>query len=340
MPATRLPLEFSGAFRCWVLPGTLHLRLWLSVGLLLAWSMTPAATPYVHESWTVRDGLPVNSVNHMIQSKQGYLWLATFDGLVRFDGARFQPHTSSNTRGLEHQRLVGVIEAGDGRLLLSSDVGVLQLFDPITATAQVLWTTPSGKAPLAWLGPDTEIWISLEPGLGRLRGDRIEPIATPPVSQWQISALGFGAGGQLWVGTANAGVWTLMAGAPRQLAASPLLSVGHIYALAEDSHGTLMVGGERGIDLIDANGVRTLRDGDRQWRVATQSLQRNRDGEILVGSEMGPYQMLDGQLLAIDPIDRRRIPAQDQVLASEPAGILNRCITLAASRAIAERCLN
>lgn len=117
----------------------MRLRLWLSVGLLLACFSTLAAQPYVHESWTVRDGLPVNSVSQIMQSREGYLWLATFDGLVRFDGARFQVHTSSNTPGLGHQRLVGVLETGDGQLLLSSDVGVLQLLNlPNSERAKVL----------------------------------------------------------------------------------------------------------------------------------------------------------------------------------------------------------
>lgn len=146
MLAMTWPIECSGAIRRWVLPGAVYLRLWLSAGLLLACCCSFAAQPFVHESWTVRDGSPVNPVNQMVQSRQGYLWLATFDGLVRFDGARFQVHTSSNTPGLGHQCLVGVRETGDGQLLLSSDVGVLRLFDPTTATAQVLWTTPSGKA--------------------------------------------------------------------------------------------------------------------------------------------------------------------------------------------------
>src|SRR5678816_4472330 len=44
---------------------------------------------WVHESWTVKDGLPVNSINDIIQDRTGYIWAATFDGLVRFDGLRF-----------------------------------------------------------------------------------------------------------------------------------------------------------------------------------------------------------------------------------------------------------
>ena len=41
------------------------------------------------DSWSIEDGLPQNSVNDILQTRDGYLWLATFGGLVRFDGIRF-----------------------------------------------------------------------------------------------------------------------------------------------------------------------------------------------------------------------------------------------------------
>ncbi|HEV8409982.1 MAG TPA: hypothetical protein VGQ30_05690, partial [Gemmatimonadaceae bacterium] len=40
------------------------------------------APGFVEESWTTRDGLPVNSISMIVQSRAGYIWLATFDGLV------------------------------------------------------------------------------------------------------------------------------------------------------------------------------------------------------------------------------------------------------------------
>jgi len=43
------------------------------------------STGWVRESWSIADGLPVNSINAIIQDRRGYIWAATFDGLVRFD---------------------------------------------------------------------------------------------------------------------------------------------------------------------------------------------------------------------------------------------------------------
>ena len=71
---------------------------------------------WVHESWTVKDGLPVNSVNAIIQDRTGYIWAATFDGLVRFDGLRFIVFNSTNSEELPSNRIIGLKEGRDGTL--------------------------------------------------------------------------------------------------------------------------------------------------------------------------------------------------------------------------------
>ncbi len=44
---------------------------------------------YIVKVWTIEDGLPQNSVNSIVEDSSGYLWIATFGGIVRFDGVRF-----------------------------------------------------------------------------------------------------------------------------------------------------------------------------------------------------------------------------------------------------------
>ena len=66
----------------------------------LAWNPLPAAEPhapaaapalrdYAFDRWTSRDGLPHNSIRDLAQTPDGYLWLATWEGLVRYDGLEF-----------------------------------------------------------------------------------------------------------------------------------------------------------------------------------------------------------------------------------------------------------
>src|SRR6266568_3551794 len=86
------------------------------------------APGFVLESWTVKDGLPVNSINKVIQSKSGYIWLATFDGLVRFDGVRFTTFNIGNSDGLPTSRIIAVVEESHGSLLLTTEFNQLVRF--------------------------------------------------------------------------------------------------------------------------------------------------------------------------------------------------------------------
>src|SRR5207342_63322 len=46
---------------------------------------------YTVDRWEVDDGLPNSALSALIQSRDGYLWIATWAGVVRFDGVRFTP---------------------------------------------------------------------------------------------------------------------------------------------------------------------------------------------------------------------------------------------------------
>src|SRR5688500_444612 len=57
-------------------------------------------TQYVHRSWSSNDGLPQDSINAIAQTRDGYLWMATQEGLARFDGIEFVTFDARNTGGI------------------------------------------------------------------------------------------------------------------------------------------------------------------------------------------------------------------------------------------------
>ncbi|MCP5532299.1 MAG: hypothetical protein H7A48_03945 [Akkermansiaceae bacterium] len=83
----------------------------------------PVSDEYVLRTWEVADGLPSNTVSGIAQTPDGYLWLATSIGLVRFDGERFTPFLQGEVDGLETNRVMGVYVAGDGTLWVGLDRG-------------------------------------------------------------------------------------------------------------------------------------------------------------------------------------------------------------------------
>jgi len=71
---------------------------------------------YQHQTWTIDDGLPVNVVNALVQDRNRYLWLATNDGLVRFDGVRFTVFNTVSHPQMQSNRILGLVEGPQGSL--------------------------------------------------------------------------------------------------------------------------------------------------------------------------------------------------------------------------------
>ena len=87
-------------------------------------------TDYLFDIWTTDNGLPQNSINAILQTKDGYLWLATFDGLVRYDGVKFVVFSVHNTPGVTSNRFTSLLEDRSGILDRNrKDAGVIKYHD-------------------------------------------------------------------------------------------------------------------------------------------------------------------------------------------------------------------
>ncbi|GJQ62109.1 MAG: hybrid sensor histidine kinase/response regulator [Melioribacteraceae bacterium] len=76
---------------------------------------------FIFEQWTTDNGLPQNSINSIMQSEDHYMWFATFNGLVRFDGHSFKIFTSENTRFLKTNRIIKLLQDNENRMWITSE---------------------------------------------------------------------------------------------------------------------------------------------------------------------------------------------------------------------------
>lgn len=141
---------------------------------LAAWCLlvTSAAAQddLLFDTWTIEDGLPQNSVNDIVQTPDGYLWLATYGGLVRFDGVRFvvfdrsvEGVDSVRTRAL-HVDPSGTLWAGtdDGAVLRYRDGRFTTFDDDDGLTGRAVIRIDDGEA--------GHIWITWEDHVTRFDG--------------------------------------------------------------------------------------------------------------------------------------------------------------------------
>lgn len=83
---------------------------------------------YSVQVWQREQGLPQNSVTAIVQDRDGYLWLGTYDGLARFDGARFVTFDGLNTPAMGNGRITSLFSAPDGSIWIGHESGNVTQF--------------------------------------------------------------------------------------------------------------------------------------------------------------------------------------------------------------------
>ncbi len=109
----------------------------LAATLLMVGQRAAADSAYTVDTWSTAEGLPQGSVIALTQTHDGYLWLGTLNGLVRFDGNAFTPFNVNNTPGLPDNRVIFLFEDSRSNLwagtenagLCSLRNGVVRHFD-------------------------------------------------------------------------------------------------------------------------------------------------------------------------------------------------------------------
>ncbi len=87
-----------------------------------------AVEQYTRRIWRVQDGFPEDTVQAIQQSPDGYLWIGTTGGLVRFDGSHFLLYDHATTPALADNSVFCILSARDGSLWIGTDGGGLVHF--------------------------------------------------------------------------------------------------------------------------------------------------------------------------------------------------------------------
>lgn len=284
----------------------------------------PAMSPnYIVDSWSTRHGLPHNTINAINQTADGYLWLATWEGPVRYNGREFVVFNRSATTALKDAGIRSFHLADDNRLYLGGVNGnllqwqqqqwatLLQLdsmiFDMLQDSHGNLWLatagsgishiSPSGQHSQLTRaqglpgnivhqiaeGPNGDIWLATNGGLARFTPDSLQPVISPQLADIAVYQLIFGARGDFYIATA-AGVYRQNHTEDTLTRLTPLPAT----VMLLDQQQQLWLGAQdRGLFRLTEQGAQPLDLDNSLTNSKVLSLFQDREHSIWIGTNNG-----------------------------------------------------
>ena len=204
----------------------------------------------MHDEWQIEEGLPQNTVQVITQTEEGYIWLGTEEGIVRFNGAEFKIFDRTNTPVFDASNTIQTLFEDSNRTL--------------------------------WIGTNNGL-ISFRKGHFTRYG------VDQGLAGTAVNAITEDASGTLWVGTADAGLYSCSLPRCLSFETYEGLSDEKVLTLLNTPDNTLWIGTEEGlISIADSNATRPFVHPSLE-EVRILSLYRTEDGVVWVGTQSGLF---------------------------------------------------
>lgn len=266
------------------------------VFLILVLMPNRVGAQYRFDSWTTDNGLPHNTINAILQTHDGYLWLATLDGLVRFDGVRFKIFTTANTPALKSNRCTSLFEDQSGQLWIGTeDSGLAKHHDGVFATFTTEQGLPGNEVQKIWADDQGNIVLLIGQRLFRWHNEKAESYGL------QTNALLVSRNENQQTAIVayrdRLGLHIVISGRTLTLTKASGLSSLEVTAIHQDRQGALWIGTRSGLNHLK-DGVVTIfttKDGLPPSAAVTR-ITEDRLGNLWLGmGDKGLVRYKDGQ---------------------------------------------
>lgn len=292
-PAEDHPLKTLS--QCEAVRGSVRRSAWL-VALLAA--TLPVATmlgldparkihQYGHDVWTSTRGLPGEAVYQILQSRDGYLWMRTSAGLVRFDGVRFT--TMDTVIGSEPVQAICI--GADGDLLIRTTTRTVVYKDGVFSDYRLRAALPDGGIRSIFETKAHEVLIGSDNFVYRL--DKNGPTLIRDAAGWVNSILE-DSRGTVWIG-AGPTLYRYRDGkVPKSLDVKGIRAV---FPVIEDHAGNIWIGANHGVLHSNAHGTDFKMVAGQAIQSQVNSLIEDREHNVWVGTnESGLMRICNGQI--------------------------------------------
>lgn len=250
-------------------------------------------TQYVHDVWQTEDGLPANDVQAIVHGSDGYLWLTTRGGLVRFDGVGFRVFNMVDTPVFGTDDLGSVVEDPDGSLWIGSRGAGLYRYRQGRFTAYPAPDPASSDLRALLVDRGGRLWAGSLGGLLRLADDKLVAVEEPALALADVRALYEDAAGTLWIGTHGSGIFTHREGRFAAFDAAGELAADEVNAILRDRTGALWIGTSNGLKRLANDEVRVYRHPDGLLDDDVQALFEDAAGSLWIGTGRGLVRFRD-----------------------------------------------
>lgn len=282
--------------KCSALP----LKLLLPVLLLCALragglDASRASGEFARRAWQTDSGLPQNTVHSVAQTGDGYVWVATEEGLARFDGLSFKIFDRQNTPALKSNDVRALLAAGKaGDLWVCTAAGVARLADGEWRTFTTADGLASDDVAAAYEDRAGTLWFATSAGLSRyVDGKFTNFTAKDGLEGGGVLAVAEDSEGSLWVGTDEGlsrfreGVFTTETTGEGSARA--------VTTIARGDDGYLWLGTADGLSCLRDGRPRTFTTADGLPNDRITALRAERGGGLWVGTAAGLARLRDGR---------------------------------------------
>jgi signal transduction histidine kinase/ligand-binding sensor domain-containing protein len=257
---------------------------------------TPLAN-YSRQAWGLENGLPQNTVQALVQTQDGFVWLGTEVGLVRFDGNSFQVFDKNSKPALPGNDVRCLLATKDGSLWIGTSEGLAQLKDGVATYFTDKEGLPGNNIERLLDTGEEELWAETDQGLARFNGShfvRGEGLPDGPISAISLDA------GTLWVDGPHGmfirskGAWIIpsVAGLP-PVGPKFHLRVGSGWAAANNSE----------VLIQESAVLKELKVGKELPGSKIQALFADREESLWIGTNVGLARWADGKLQTLPVTD-------------------------------------
>ncbi|HEV2827065.1 MAG TPA: two-component regulator propeller domain-containing protein, partial [Pyrinomonadaceae bacterium] len=238
---------------------------------------------YAHTSWKIRDGFFRSSISSIVQTPDGYLWLGTEAGLLRFDGVRNLPWQPPAGQQLPSPAVMSLLVTRDGTLWIGTQKGLSSWKDGTLThhpelAGQFVFKLIEDREGSVWasgVSPTTGRLCEFQRGSVHCYGDD--------------GVLGRGAfnlyedsKGNLWAGVKD-GIWRWRPGPPKFYPLPGELN--GIRGIGENDDGTLLVGWHGGIQRFVEGKTEVYPLPGFAGQLSAKRILRDHDGGLWIGTQ-------------------------------------------------------